>query len=280
MRRPARERAVSRAACVVFAVAASVADGADADEARGGADLDRGSIASLGDFLARPDAKGWTHSGVSVPVERWLPSRADTARAVAPVDLGGAAAPAQPDVQDLSAEDARTAAIGRDATRATIEGALISDPFGAIDLSHVDDLPLRKGDEQWRCLAEAIYFEARGESLDGQFAVAEVIINRAENRRYPDSVCGVVLQGAERDSGCQFSYQCDGKPERIRDRAAYARAGKIARLMLEGRPRTLVANATHFHTVDVRPVWAKRLVKVGRIGRHVFYRYPTQVASR
>lgn len=279
MRRAGRARAAGRTITIALALAGLQAGAAGAEA--GAADRARRSaIASIADFAGRDAGADWRHSGVAVPVERWLPAAGGAARAVAPVDLGAAGGAGLPDVDDLAREDARTAAIGRDASRATIEDALIGDPFGAIDLSRVDALSPRKGDEQWRCLAEAIYFEARGESLDGQFAVAEVILNRADSGRYPDTICGVVHQGAERASGCQFSYQCDGKPERIRDKAAYARAGKIARLMLEGRPRTLVGAATHFHTVDVRPVWSKRLVKVARIGRHVFYRYPTQVAQR
>lgn len=131
------------------------------------------------------------------------------------------------------------------------------------------------GGAEWQCLSEALYFEARGESLKGQFAVAEVILNRVAAAGYPDSVCGVVRQGASRKGGCQFSYVCDGKPEVIAEPEAWDRAGKVARLMLDGKGRErLTAGATHFHTQSVRPGWAQVFPQTARIGTHVFYRQP------
>lgn len=88
------------------------------------------------------------------------------------------------------------------------------------------------GDADWHCLAKAVYFEARGESLQGQVAVAEVILNRVESPRYPHSVCGVVQQAGH--GGCQFSFTCDGHPDRMRDAHAADLAGRIARAMLDG----------------------------------------------
>ena len=119
-----------------------------------------------------------------------------------------------------------------------------------------------------QCLAEALYFEARGEGSQGQRAVAEVILNRVDSPAYPRTVCGVVQQGGK--GGCQFSYTCDGRSDRISDRAAWARAGKIARSMLDGAPRVLTAGATHFHTVGVRPGWARRFDRTASIGAHLF----------
>jgi hypothetical protein len=132
--------------------------------------------------------------------------------------------------------------------------------------------PAPAGDRQWECLAQAIYFEARGEDLRGQFAVAEVILNRVDSALYPGSICEVVHQGAKRLNACQFSFACDGKPERIADKAAYATAGRIARLMLDGEARTLTDGATHFHARYVRPGWARRFEQTARIGTHLFYR--------
>jgi len=132
--------------------------------------------------------------------------------------------------------------------------------------------PSAKGGEQFACLAKALYFEARGESVKGQVAVAEVILNRVDSGRYPNSVCGVVNQGANRRNGCQFSYACDGRADTIREKAAYASVAKIARLMLDGAPRTLTKGATHFHTTNVRPNWARRFPNTARIGSHLFYR--------
>lgn len=124
---------------------------------------------------------------------------------------------------------------------------------------------------EWRCLAEALYFEARGETVRGQFAVAEVILNRVDSPSYPRTICGVVNQGAS-GPGCQFSYACDGKPEVITEDRAFDRVGKIAAIMLAGAPRGLTSGATHFHTNAVNPRWASRLPRTATIGAHLFYR--------
>jgi len=132
--------------------------------------------------------------------------------------------------------------------------------------------PVPQGDASWQCLTEAIYFEARGESLKGQFAVAEVILNRVDSPLYPGSVCGVVKQRG--GGGCQFSYVCDGRADRMRENEASDRAARIARAMLDGEPRLLTEGATHFHTLSVNPGWSKRFAKTAAIGAHVFYRQP------
>ncbi|MDX5349220.1 MAG: cell wall hydrolase [Paracoccaceae bacterium] len=128
------------------------------------------------------------------------------------------------------------------------------------------------GDAEWQCLTEALYFEARGESLEGQIAVAEVILNRIDSPLYPSTVCGVVKQRG--GGGCQFSYVCDGK-KRMREAGAADLAGRIARAMLDGAPRLLTDGATHFHTRHVRPGWSKRFAHTASIGAHLFYRQPT-----
>lgn len=133
-------------------------------------------------------------------------------------------------------------------------------------------LPVASGGAEWKCLAEAIYFEARGEPVRGQFAVAEVILNRSESTIYPNTICGVVHQGS--GTGCQFSYTCDGRADRVRDAQAFRLAGQIARLMLDGAPRRLTGGATHFHTKAVRPRWAQDMPRTTVIGHHIFYRIP------
>jgi spore germination cell wall hydrolase CwlJ-like protein len=132
----------------------------------------------------------------------------------------------------------------------------------------------QKGGREWECLSQAIYFEARGESIAGQFAVAEVILNRVDSPSYPNSVCAVVGQSG--GGGCQFSYVCDGKPDRIGEAGAYRIAGKVAALMLSGAPRALTKGATHFHTHAVRPGWAHRFPRTAAIGTHLFYRQPSR----
>ncbi|MFT7060567.1 MAG: spore germination cell wall hydrolase CwlJ-like protein [Pseudorhodobacter sp.] len=135
--------------------------------------------------------------------------------------------------------------------------------------------PIAKGGAEWACLAKALYFEARGETVKGQFAVAEVILNRVDNRRYPNSICGVVNQGTGRKHACQFSFTCDGVSDKVREQGAYERAAKIAKLMISGAPRDLTKGATHFHTSQVRPRWARKFPRTAQIGAHMFYRQPS-----
>lgn len=126
------------------------------------------------------------------------------------------------------------------------------------------------GGESLRCLTEALYFEARGESRSGQRAVAEVILNRVDSRAFPGSVCHVVHQRG------QFSYR---KGLRMSNAAAAARARTIASDLLAGAPRSLTGGATYFHTTSVRPSWSRRFTQTTKIGRHVFYRSGRRVAS-
>ncbi len=139
--------------------------------------------------------------------------------------------------------------------------------------------PAATGKAEWQCLAEALYFEARGETVKGQFAVAEVILNRVDSPSFPNSVCGVIHQGTGKRFQCQFTYTCDGRDERINEKAAYAMVGKVARAMIDGAPRLLTDGATHYHTVAVNPRWARRFVHTTKIGVHKFYRMPTRVSS-
>lgn len=130
-------------------------------------------------------------------------------------------------------------------------------------------LPEPKGDGEWDCLRRALYFEARGESVQGQFAVAEVILNRLEAVGFPKTICGVVhANGA---GACAFSYMCDGLSEKMTDLAAEDRAGRIARVMLDGAPRALTSGATFFHARSSRPDWGQ-LIETAAIGGHLFYR--------
>lgn len=142
------------------------------------------------------------------------------------------------------------------------------------DAAWLDARPAATGGREWQCLTEALYFEARGESVEGQFAVAEVILNRVASSAYPATVCDVVHQGTGRRYQCQFTYTCDGRAEAVSEPAVYARVGKIARIMLDGAPRTLTGGATHYHTVAVRPRWAGHLPRTTTIGAHHFYRQP------
>ncbi|MEA2906681.1 MAG: hypothetical protein QOI12_4068 [Alphaproteobacteria bacterium] len=124
-----------------------------------------------------------------------------------------------------------------------------------------------------KCLAAAIYFEARGEPVRGQIAVAQVILNRAFSGKYPNTVCGVVYQNAHRHLRCQFTFACDGIPDVVKEPDAMERAKKIAKESLDGRlwlPE--VGKATHYHAYWVRPSWVREMTRLHKLGVHTFYR--------
>ncbi len=122
-----------------------------------------------------------------------------------------------------------------------------------------------------KCLTDAIYYEAANEPDAGQRAVAQVILNRMRHPTYPNSVCGVIYQGSERRTGCQFSYSCDGSMARIPARPAWLRAQRVAAMALAGSVYAPVGMATHYHATYVYPYWAPSLNFVGTIGAHRFY---------
>lgn len=128
--------------------------------------------------------------------------------------------------------------------------------------------------QERRCLAAGIYFEARGESTEGQLAVARVILNRVSSESYPDSICGVVYQGAARKTGCQFSFTCDKRlSKKPSERRAWAKAQRTAEFVTLGRlDDTKVAPAMFYHADYVQPYWAASMVEVAKIGRHIFYK--------
>ena len=125
------------------------------------------------------------------------------------------------------------------------------------------------------CLTQAIYYEARNQSADGQRAVAQVVLNRARHPDYPNSVCGVVFQGSRRTTGCQFSFTCDGSINAgVNDRGAWARAERIAEAALDGSVYRPVGLALNYHTTAIMPYWAPSLVQQAVVGDHIFYRRP------
>ena len=128
-------------------------------------------------------------------------------------------------------------------------------------------------DRQFQCLAEGIYFEARGEPRRGQVAVAQVIMNRVNHDEFPDTICSVVYQNQHWRNRCQFSFACDGVPERVTERAAWDMAEDVARQVLEGRDLIdTITESTHYHATYVRPRWAPRMIRLDRVGLHVFYK--------
>lgn len=128
-------------------------------------------------------------------------------------------------------------------------------------------------DRQFQCLAEGVYFEARGETRQGQVAVAQVIMNRVNHDEFPDTICGVVYQNQHWRNRCQFSFACDGVPERITERGAWSVAEGVSRQVLEGRDLIdTIEESTHYHAAYVRPRWAPRMIRLDRVGLHIFYK--------
>jgi spore germination cell wall hydrolase CwlJ-like protein len=148
--------------------------------------------------------------------------------------------------------------------------------------------PMEPGDHSWvssplpasvfskreqQCLTAGVYFEARGEPVKGQAAVAQVILNRVRNPAYPNTVCGVVYQNEDWRNGCQFSFACDGVKERVADKRSWTIAEDVAMAVTAGKiwlPE--VGSSTHYHATYVHPRWARAMEKMKKIGRHIFYR--------
>lgn len=130
-----------------------------------------------------------------------------------------------------------------------------------------------------QCLATAMYFEARGEPARGQYIVGRVILNRVESRYYPDDICSVVYQNAHLKNACQFSFACDGLPNRVRDSQAWAQIKRRATFLVECNDICSIGasgpsdlwTSTHYHADYVNPNWAKKLQRTGQVGRHIFY---------
>jgi spore germination cell wall hydrolase CwlJ-like protein len=133
---------------------------------------------------------------------------------------------------------------------------------------------------QVECMALNIYYESRGSNLADKAAVADVVLNRVNDTRYPNTVCEVVKQGLQDANGnmrrnkCQFSWYCDGKADNPQNQDLYVEAQSIAWNMVEeGKYRGITEGATHYHATYVNPRWASTLQLVGRIGAHIFYRW-------
>ncbi len=123
------------------------------------------------------------------------------------------------------------------------------------------------------CLTQAVYYEARGEGVDGMRAVAQVILNRVRHPAYPKSICGVVYQGAYQRSSCQFSFVCDGSMSAPLEAWAWRRAKAVSDAALSGYVMKSVGTATSFHTVSVAPIWSDTMDRVTTVGSHIFYQF-------
>jgi hypothetical protein len=147
---------------------------------------------------------------------------------------------------------------------------LLQSPIEAVYRRQLDERQLAK---DLQCMATAIYFEARGESEIGQRAVAQVVLNRVADHRYPNSVCDVIYQNRHWRNRCQFSFACDGKPERIRDQRSWALAMTVAEdAVLNDYFVDEVGGSTHYHATYVNPRWSRALRRINRVGTHIFYK--------
>ncbi|MGO4704671.1 cell wall hydrolase [Microvirga sp. 2MCAF38] len=205
--------------------------------------------------------------------------------AAAAGSTGAAASTRTPNVSRAIALSSTTPA-PLDATPVEIAAAPVSklDRHGTVDTSIVnksDDERPRYADlidpdnlsKEQRCLAEAVYFEARSEPESGQAAVAQVVLNRVKSGLYPASICGVVYQNRHRHLACQFTFACEGKALRVTEPESWETAKRVASEVLEGRTYLAeVGGSTHYHADYVKPYWARRLKKMDVIGRHIFYK--------
>lgn len=250
------------------------------------------AVADTGDLdVTAPDQKMRVISEVEglVSVERLgLSSFAETAnfRRVAGLPQADmsidapSTAPNAPDaIEELAAHDADAATHTDKALNAQQAELVTVDKAGNIDLAAIRHVKVGAPTPSWTCLSEALYHEARGETLIGQVAVAEVILNRVDSRKFPNSVCGVIQQGESRGKGCQFSYRCDGHSDTMNETKAIKQVRQVAWVMLQGKPRIVTGDATHYHSTAVKPGWSKRLLRTARIGDHIFYRPKLRVSS-
>ena len=185
---------------------------------------------------------------------------------------GGARRDRQAELLTARLEQLRSQPADGGLRRASLTGPVPALPFrlgSALDASR--DL---------ECLTQVAYYEARGEGRDGMRAVTQVVLNRVRHSAFPNSVCGVVFQGAGRRTGCQFSFTCDGSMRGRVNRGAWERARNVASAALSGAVYANVGNATHFHTTGVSPRWRHSLVRVTQVGDHLFYRFGGRSGSR
>ncbi len=183
----------------------------------------------------------------------------------------GSSTPAQPDAVpiEVAAFPQATIAIGSGGKG----GAGDKTPNDGARPDYAALIDQGKLDHEKRCLAEAVYFEARSEPQEGQAAVAQVVLNRVSSGLYPSTVCGVVYQNRHHYHGCQFSFACEGKSLRITEQESWANAVRIASEVMDGHTYLSdVGRSTHYHANYVRPRWARRLKKMDVIGHHIFYR--------
>ena len=224
-------------------------------------DLDAG-------FAPVPGQEATTDDGVIVVEDGATP-------AIPRAEALSSTTPAPADATPIEVAAASLAFPGLSPRASDADGATTPGAGAAPDIArhrYADLIGPEAMDREQRCLAEAVYFEARSEPEEGQAAVAQVVLNRVKSGLYPGNVCGVVYQNRHRYMGCQFSFACEGKSLRITDGPSWQSATRIASAVIAGRTYlSEVGGATHYHADYVKPGWSRRLKKMDVIGRHIFY---------
>jgi spore germination cell wall hydrolase CwlJ-like protein len=227
---------------------------------------DRRDIAGVGDPLSRPTtATGESNFKLASLPPGGLGQGRDDVIVDAPVERA--------DLPPISSDPIAKDEAGKGGETVAPKGEVTGEdkrPMSPAERLKLDEKSRAKAE---KCLAEAVYFEARGEPALGQVAVAQVVLNRAFSGKYPSTVCGVVYQNSHRHLACQFTFACDGIRDVIREPDMWERAKKIAAEMLDGKlwlPE--VGKATHYHANYVRPGWIGEMKKMYRLGVHIFYR--------
>lgn len=212
-------------------------------------------------------AIGGLFSGAMIPVLLSPQSEPEHPNEVATEATGNVPALLLPqDTKPISAEDALAENEGLPFSSDPIERA----PPLVVPLTATQFVGRRSAMD---CLTAAIYYEAAQESETGKRGVAQVVLNRARHPAFPNSICGVVYQGSERRTGCQFTFTCDGSLARQPSRAGWDAARRVALAALSGYVEPRVGMATHYHADYVVPYWAPSLAKIAKIDRHIFYRW-------
>jgi Cell Wall Hydrolase len=177
-------------------------------------------------------------------------------------------------IDAISVDDqAQIVVEGADAQTGNAAIPFLDQPLGAVQAFGLAAAKNETYATALKCLTQAVYYEAAVEPMQGRRAVAQVVLNRMRHPAYPKSVCGVVYQGAERRTGCQFSFTCDGALLRAPAAGPWREADQIAKAALAGYVEPSVGTATFYHADYVLPKWAYELGKITQIGRHLFYRF-------
>ncbi|WP_331033726.1 cell wall hydrolase [Brevundimonas sp.] len=234
-------------------------------------DLDRTAEA-----VARATGGDLTPRGLKLIMARLDPGQLTVARRFDPALNLPALYDLTPGWESLSLGGKPSLDAGVSGVAAQQLNAAMPTAFGALQPAKPFDLrPATEADRKraLRCLTQAVYYEAALEPTEGQEGVAQVVLNRVRDPNYPNTVCGVVYQGAERTTGCQFSFTCDGALSRAPIPWAWTRAARVAERALAGHVATRVGTATHYHADYVHPWWAPTVAKITQVGAHIFYRW-------